>query len=142
MASQFNLKNFPCIKVSPFKYILHFLNRQGLIVKSSLHDQCIREPSSNDFFFFLTFPQWMNKSQWIIRLSVAITCSNSTSWAKYPGRIHILYIFFFLSADLTAEVQMRKENRTPVSEFPFRTCSLLLQTVKQSDFHENKSQSG
>lgn len=49
---------------------------------------------------------------------------------------------FFLSSSLSAKVQMKKQNRTPVSEFPFRTCLLPLPSVKQSYLHVGWSQSG
>lgn len=81
--------------------------------------------TANQNDFYKTFPQRGNKSQWIMGLSVAITCSNSTSWAMYL-RIHT---YFFSSANLTAKVQMR--NKIPYSEFPFRTSSLLLHRAKQ-----------
>lgn len=80
--------------------------------------------TANQNDFYKTFPRG-NKSQWIMGLSVAITCSNSTSWAMYL-RIHT---YFFSSANLTAKVQMR--NKIPYSEFPFRTSSLLLHRAKQ-----------
>lgn len=135
-----------CIKMSPLKYSLHSLHWRGLIVKKQpawlVHHR--EEPSSNDGFlggfFFLLFQQ-RNQSQWIMGLSVAITCFSSTSWAKYSWK-NSHFVHFFLSSSLMAKVQIRNQNRTPVSEFPFRTCTLLLRSVKQSNFHARLGSQG
>lgn len=70
IVSQCILKNFPFIKMSPFKYILHSLNRQGLRVKKQparlTHQR--EEPSSNEIYIYIYIYRYIYRYRYMYKL--------------------------------------------------------------------------
>lgn len=108
---------------SPFKYTFHF-SKQGSVKK-----QPVWVPQPTKMMTFMKLPHPGNKSQWIMGLSVATTCSNSTSWAVYL-RIHTAVFFFFFQVQ-TSQPKSKWETRFLTANSLFRTSSLLLHRAKQ-----------